>query len=195
VPLTKQTACKSTGGKVLRKHLAIKIVWKSTLATGGVKKPHSFILDPPSKDWTEGGSHVLGLTGVDISGGMNMKPTWEPKSHNTKSISKKTKKMKYKNLKMTHRDRIADKTSGHLQIQPQRNELTKFAKKNEKRGGTEKKRKETETTKTKKNKREKSKVPFSSLFSLKLEQILINQYLKQRRQRKRERERDESCEK
>jgi hypothetical protein len=36
--------------------------------------------------------------------------------------------MKYKNLKMTHRDRIADKTSGHLQIQPQRNELTKFAK-------------------------------------------------------------------
>jgi len=38
------------------------------------------------------------------------------------------KKMKYKNLKMTHRDLTTDKTSGHLQIQPQRNELTKFAK-------------------------------------------------------------------
>jgi hypothetical protein len=31
---------------------------------------------------------------------------------------------------MTHWDRTADKTSGHLQIRPpQRNELTKFAKK------------------------------------------------------------------
>jgi len=37
--------------------------------------------------------------------------------------------MKYKNLKITHRDLTNDNTSGHLQIQPQRNELTKFAKK------------------------------------------------------------------
>jgi hypothetical protein len=37
--------------------------------------------------------------------------------------------MKWKNLKMTHRDRTAGKTFRHLQIQPQRNELTKFAKK------------------------------------------------------------------
>jgi hypothetical protein len=41
--------------------------------------------------------------------------------------------MKYKNLKMTHRDRTAGKTFRHLQIQPQRNELTKFAKKKKKK--------------------------------------------------------------
>jgi hypothetical protein len=83
----------------------------------------------------EGVSHVLGLIGVNLSGGMNMKPTWEPKLHKTKYIffKKKTKKVKYKNLKMTHRDRTADKNFGHLQIQPQRNELTKFAKKEKKK--------------------------------------------------------------
>jgi hypothetical protein len=59
---------------------------------------------------------------------------------------------------MTHWDRTADKTSGHLQIQPpQRNELTKFAKK-------KKNRKETETHKDK----EEEMVPFPSSFSLKL---------------------------
>jgi hypothetical protein len=41
--------------------------------------------------------------------------------------------MKNKNLKMYHRDLTTDKTSGHLQIQPQRNELTKFAKKEKKK--------------------------------------------------------------
>jgi hypothetical protein len=61
--------------------------------------------------------------------------------------------MKYKNLKMTHRDRTAGKTFRHLQIQPQRNELTKFAKK-------KKKKKKRKTTQTKKKKKaEKSKVP------------------------------------
>jgi hypothetical protein len=45
--------------------------------------------------------------------------------------------MKYKNLKMTHRDRTAGKTFRHLQIQPQRNELTKFAKKKKKKKKTE----------------------------------------------------------
>jgi hypothetical protein len=55
--------------------------------------------------------------------------------------------MKYKNLKMTHEDRIADKTSGHLQIQPQRNKLTKFAKK-------KKNIKETETHKDEEERRE-----------------------------------------
>jgi hypothetical protein len=37
--------------------------------------------------------------------------------------------MKYKKLKMTHRDLTTNKTPRHLQIQPQRYELTKFAKK------------------------------------------------------------------
>jgi hypothetical protein len=46
--------------------------------------------------------------------------------------------MKYKNLKMTHRDRTAGKTFRHLQIQPQRNELTKFAKKTKKKKKAEK---------------------------------------------------------
>jgi hypothetical protein len=64
---------------------------------------------------------------------MNIKPTWEPESHKTKYISKKkTKKMKYKNLKMTHRNRTTDKASGHLQIQPQRNELKILQKKKKK---------------------------------------------------------------
>jgi hypothetical protein len=39
----------------------------------------------------EGGNHVLGLTGVNLSGGMNIKPTWEPELHKTKYISKKKK--------------------------------------------------------------------------------------------------------
>ena len=37
---TKQTACKSTGGKAPRKQLATKAVRKSALDTGGVKNPH-----------------------------------------------------------------------------------------------------------------------------------------------------------
>jgi len=64
--------------------------------------------------------------------------------------------MKYKNLKMTHRDRTAGKTFRHLQIQPQRNELTN--KKNFKK--KKKKKKKRKPTKTKKKKKaEKSKVP------------------------------------
>ena len=39
---TKQTARKSTGAKAPRKQLASKAARKSTPATGGVKKPHSF---------------------------------------------------------------------------------------------------------------------------------------------------------
>ena len=49
---TKQTARKSTGGKAPRKQLATKAARKSAPATGGVKKPHRFILlllcRPPS---------------------------------------------------------------------------------------------------------------------------------------------------
>jgi histone H3 len=39
---TKQTARKSTGGKLPRKHLATKSARKSAPATGGVKKPHRY---------------------------------------------------------------------------------------------------------------------------------------------------------
>jgi len=39
---TKQTARKSTGGQVPRKHLATKAARKSVAATGGVKKPHRY---------------------------------------------------------------------------------------------------------------------------------------------------------
>ena len=39
---TKQTACKSTGGKAPRKQLATKAAYKSAPATGGVKKPHRY---------------------------------------------------------------------------------------------------------------------------------------------------------
>ena len=39
---TKQTACKSTGGKAPRKQLATKAACKSAPATGGVKKPHRY---------------------------------------------------------------------------------------------------------------------------------------------------------
>jgi histone H3 len=39
---TKQTACKSTGGKAPRKQLATKGARKSAPATGGVKKPHCY---------------------------------------------------------------------------------------------------------------------------------------------------------
>ncbi|KAK3542109.1 hypothetical protein QTP86_014716, partial [Hemibagrus guttatus] len=39
---TKQTARKSTGGKVPRKQLATKAARKSAPATGGVKKPHRY---------------------------------------------------------------------------------------------------------------------------------------------------------
>ena len=39
---TKQTARKSTGGKVPRKQLATKAARKSVPATGGVKKPHRY---------------------------------------------------------------------------------------------------------------------------------------------------------
>ncbi|KAM9073929.1 histone H3.1-like, partial [Megaptera novaeangliae] len=39
---TKQTACKSTGGKAPRKQLATKAARKSAPATGGVKKPHRY---------------------------------------------------------------------------------------------------------------------------------------------------------
>jgi hypothetical protein len=61
--------------------------------------------------------------------------------------------MKNKNLKMYHRDLTTDKTSGHLQIQPQRNELTKFAKKKKR---TEKKWKPTKTKKKKGEKRNRN---------------------------------------
>uniref|UniRef100_A0A452IWQ4 Uncharacterized protein n=1 Tax=Gopherus agassizii TaxID=38772 RepID=A0A452IWQ4_9SAUR len=37
---TKQTTCKSTGGKAPRKQLATKAARKSAPATKGVKKPH-----------------------------------------------------------------------------------------------------------------------------------------------------------
>ncbi|KAI3871627.1 hypothetical protein MKX03_005810, partial [Papaver bracteatum] len=39
---TKQTARKSTGGKVPRKKLATKDACKSAPTTGGVKKPHRY---------------------------------------------------------------------------------------------------------------------------------------------------------
>ncbi|XP_076923100.1 histone H3.3-like [Bidens hawaiensis] len=39
---TKQTACKSTGGKAPRKQLARKACMKSAPTTGGVKKPHRY---------------------------------------------------------------------------------------------------------------------------------------------------------
>nr|XP_045015458.1 histone H3.3A-like [Jaculus jaculus] len=39
---TKQTACKSTGGKAPRKQLATKAARKSAPSTGGVKKPHRY---------------------------------------------------------------------------------------------------------------------------------------------------------
>ena len=39
---TKQTARKSTGAKLPRKHLATKAARKSAPATGGIKKPHKF---------------------------------------------------------------------------------------------------------------------------------------------------------
>ncbi|XP_028665258.1 histone H3, embryonic-like [Erpetoichthys calabaricus] len=38
----KETACKSTGGKALRKQLAMRAARKSAPATGGVKKPHHY---------------------------------------------------------------------------------------------------------------------------------------------------------
>ncbi|XP_078542286.1 histone H3-like [Lissotriton helveticus] len=44
---TKQTANKSTSGKPPRKLLATKAARKSTPATGGVKKPHCYLRDPP----------------------------------------------------------------------------------------------------------------------------------------------------
>nr|XP_044996637.1 histone H3.3-like [Jaculus jaculus] len=39
---TKQTACKSTGGKASRKLLATKATHKSAPSIGGVKKPHRY---------------------------------------------------------------------------------------------------------------------------------------------------------
>ena len=39
---TKQTACKSTGGKAPRKQLATKAACKAAPATGGCKKPHCY---------------------------------------------------------------------------------------------------------------------------------------------------------
>uniref|UniRef100_A0A2K6BUG1 Core Histone H2A/H2B/H3 domain-containing protein n=1 Tax=Macaca nemestrina TaxID=9545 RepID=A0A2K6BUG1_MACNE len=39
---TKQTACKSTGGKAPRKQLATKAARKSAPSSGGVKKPHPY---------------------------------------------------------------------------------------------------------------------------------------------------------
>ena len=39
---TKQTACKSTGGKAPRKQLATKVARRSAPATGGIKKPHRY---------------------------------------------------------------------------------------------------------------------------------------------------------
>jgi hypothetical protein len=47
---TKQTARKSTGGKAPRKQLATKAARKSAPATGGVKKPHRFALDPVQQE-------------------------------------------------------------------------------------------------------------------------------------------------
>jgi len=41
---TKQTARKSTGGKAPRKQLATKAARKSAPATGGVKKPHRYLI-------------------------------------------------------------------------------------------------------------------------------------------------------
>uniref|UniRef100_A0A8C3PAU1 Uncharacterized protein n=1 Tax=Chrysemys picta bellii TaxID=8478 RepID=A0A8C3PAU1_CHRPI len=41
---TKQTACESTGGKEPRKQLATKAALKSTPTTGGVKKPHYYLI-------------------------------------------------------------------------------------------------------------------------------------------------------
>jgi histone H3 len=40
--LTKQTACKSTGGNAPRKQLATKASQKNAPSTGGVKKPHRY---------------------------------------------------------------------------------------------------------------------------------------------------------
>uniref|UniRef100_A0A3Q2ZCE1 Histone H2A/H2B/H3 domain-containing protein n=1 Tax=Kryptolebias marmoratus TaxID=37003 RepID=A0A3Q2ZCE1_KRYMA len=45
---TKQTACKSTGGKAPRKQLATKAAHKSAPATSGVKKPHHYSLSSNS---------------------------------------------------------------------------------------------------------------------------------------------------
>jgi hypothetical protein len=42
LPLTQQTARKSTGGKAPRKQLAAKAARKSAPAAGGVKKPHRY---------------------------------------------------------------------------------------------------------------------------------------------------------
>jgi hypothetical protein len=39
---TKQTACKSTGGKAPRGHLAMKAARRLAPLTGGVKKPHRY---------------------------------------------------------------------------------------------------------------------------------------------------------
>eukprot|EP00804_Cyclotella_cryptica_P009916 CCRYP_017367-RA/>CCRYP_017367-RA protein AED:0.26 eAED:0.26 QI:0/0/0/1/1/1/2/0/68 len=39
---TRQTACKSTGGKAPQKQLATKATRKSALAAGDVKKPHRY---------------------------------------------------------------------------------------------------------------------------------------------------------
>ncbi len=39
---TKQTACKSTGGKAPHKQLASKAARKSATAPSGVKKPHRY---------------------------------------------------------------------------------------------------------------------------------------------------------
>ena len=39
---TKQTACKSTGGKALQQTLATKAARKSAPASGGIKKPHRY---------------------------------------------------------------------------------------------------------------------------------------------------------
>uniref|UniRef100_A0A3Q3B5W5 Core Histone H2A/H2B/H3 domain-containing protein n=1 Tax=Kryptolebias marmoratus TaxID=37003 RepID=A0A3Q3B5W5_KRYMA len=39
---TKQTACKSTGGKAPRKQLTTKAACRSAPTTGGVKKPHLY---------------------------------------------------------------------------------------------------------------------------------------------------------
>jgi histone H3 len=39
---TKQTACKSTGGKALRKQLSTKAVRLTAPRTGGIKKPHRY---------------------------------------------------------------------------------------------------------------------------------------------------------
>ena len=39
---TKQTACRSTGGKAPRKQLATKAARRSASASGGIKKPHRY---------------------------------------------------------------------------------------------------------------------------------------------------------